>query len=154
MLPLVTEIEEIRAAKALITECEAELKSEGIEYKRVPVGIMVETPSAAIISDLLAREAAFFSIGTNDLTGYTMAVDRGNAKVSHLYDAFKPSVLRAIEMTIKNAKAAGIPVGMCGEAAANTKLIPMLLEWGLDEFSVTPSSILQTRKTICEADDK
>lgn len=154
MLPLVTEIEEIRAAKALITECEAELKSEGIEYKSVPVGIMVETPSAAIISDLLAREAAFFSIGTNDLTGYTMAVDRGNAKVSHLYDAFKPSVLRAIEMTIKNAKAAGIPVGMCGEAAANTKLIPMLLEWGLDEFSVTPSSILQTRKTICEADDK
>ena len=79
-----------------------------------------------------------------------MAVDRGNAKVAHLYDVFKPSVLRAIEMTIKNAKAAGIPVGMCGEAAANPNLIPKLIEWGLDEFSVTPSSILATRKTICE----
>ena len=110
---------------------------------------MIETPSAALISDLLAKEAAFFSIGTNDLTGYTMAVDRGNAKVSHLYDVTQPAVLRAIEMTIKNAKAAGIPVGMCGEAAADERLIPKLLEWGLDEFSVTPSSILQTRKNIC-----
>lgn len=152
MLPLVTEIEEVRAAKELIKECEAELKAEGKEYKSAPVGIMIETPSAALISDLLAREVEFFSIGTNDLTGYTMAVDRGNAKVAHLYDAFKPSVLRAIEMTIKNAKAAGIMVGMCGEAAANSKLIPKLIEWGLDEFSVTPSTILQTRKTICETD--
>ena len=152
MLPLVTEIEEVRAAKELIAECEAELKDEGVEYRSAPVGIMIETPSAAIISDLLAREVEFFSIGTNDLTGYTMAVDRGNAKVSHLYDAFKPSVLRAIEMTIKNAKEAGIMVGMCGEAAANSELIPKLIEWGLDEFSVTPSTILQTRKTICETD--
>ena len=150
MLPLVTEIEEVRAAKEIIAECEAELKAEGKEYKSAPLGIMIETPSAAIISDMLAREVEFFSIGTNDLTGYTMAVDRGNAKVAHLYDAFKPSVLRAIEMTIKNAKAAGIMVGMCGEAAANPELIPKLIEWGLDEFSVTPSSILQTRKTICE----
>ena len=150
MLPLVTEVEEVRAAKALIAECEAELEAEGKEYKSAPVGIMIETPSAALISDLLAREVQFFSIGTNDLTGYTMAVDRGNAKVAHLYDAFKPGVLRAIEMTVKNAKAAGIMVGMCGEAAANSELIPKLVEWGLDEFSVTPSSILQTRKTICE----
>lgn len=152
MLPLVTELEEVIAAKKLIAECEAELKAEGIEYKSAPVGIMVETPSAALISDILAREVEFFSIGTNDLTGYTMAVDRGNAKVSHLYDVFKPSVLRAIEMTIKNAKAAGITVGMCGEAAANSELIPKLIEWGLDEFSVTPSTILQTRKTICETE--
>ena len=152
MLPLVTDLEEVKAAKALIDECEAELKAEGTEYKRAPLGIMIETPAAALISDLLAREVEFFSIGTNDLTGYTMAVDRGNAKVAHLYDAFKPGVLRAIEMTIKNAKAAGIMVGMCGEAAANSKLIPKLVEWGLDEFSVTPSSILQTRKTICETE--
>ena len=108
--------------------------------------------SAAIISDLLAKEVAFFSIGTNDFTSYTMAVDRGNATVSHLYDTFQPAVLRAIEMTIKNAKKEGIMVGMCGEAAANTELIPKLIEWGLDEFSVSPSSILQTRKTICEND--
>lgn len=149
MLPLVTTVDEVKQAKLLIEECCDELESEGLRYKRVPVGVMIETPSAAIISDLIAKEAAFFSIGTNDLTGYTMAVDRGNAKVSYLYDAFQPAVLRAIEMTIKNAKAAGIPVGMCGEAAADERLIPKLIEWGLDEFSVTPSAILQTRKSIC-----
>ncbi len=113
---------------------------------------MIETPSAAMISDLLAKEVSFFSIGTNDLTGYTMAVDRGNAAVSKLYDPTQTAVLRLIEMTIKNTKKAGIPVGMCGEAAADIRLIPKLCEWGLDEFSVTSSSILQTRKYICECD--
>ena len=152
MFPLVTCVEEVRQAKALIEECKEELKSEGKEYRSVDVGIMVETPAAVFISDILAREVKFFSIGTNDLTGYTMAVDRGNAKVERLYDVFQPSVLRAIETTIKNAKAAGIQVGMCGEAAADTKLIPYLIEWGLDEFSVSSGSILQTRKTICEYD--
>ena len=149
MLPLVTCVDEIKQAKVLIAECISELESEGKRYRDVPVGIMVETPSAAIISDLLAEEAAFFSIGTNDLTGYTMAVDRGNANVSNLYDPTQPAVLRAIEMTIKNAKKAGIQVGMCGEAAADERLIPQLVEWGLDEFSVSPPSILQTRKNIC-----
>lgn len=149
MLPLVTTVEEVRQAKALIEECINELESEKIRYKRVPIGAMIETPSAALISDLLAKEVDFFSIGTNDLTGYTMAVDRGNAHVSRLYDVKQPAVLRAIEMTIKNAKKQGIMVGMCGEAAANKELIPMLIEWGLDEFSVSPSSILQTRKIIC-----
>ncbi|MBR6408317.1 MAG: phosphoenolpyruvate--protein phosphotransferase [Clostridia bacterium] len=152
MLPLVTTVDEVKSAKEIIEECAKELEGEGKLFKRVPVGVMIETPSAALISDLLAREVDFFSIGTNDLTGYTMAVDRGNAKVSHLYDAFQPSVLRAIEMTVKNAKAAGIMVGMCGEAAADPRLIPKLVEWGLDEFSVTPSSILQTRKNICECE--
>ena len=152
MFPLVTCVEEVRQAKSLIEECKEELKSEGKEYRSVDVGIMVETPAAVFISDILAREVKFFSIGTNDLTGYTMAVDRGNAKVERLYDVFQPSVLRAIETTIKNAKAAGIQVGMCGEAAADTKLIPYLIEWGLDEFSVSSGSILQTRKTICEYD--
>ena len=152
MLPLVTCLEEVRDAKALIEKCAAELKAEGVDYKMAPLGVMIETPSAAIISDLLAKEVEFFSIGTNDLTGYTMAVDRGNANVSHLYDTFQPAVLRAIEMTIKNAKAAGIMVGMCGEAAANEELIPKLVEWGLDEFSVTPSSILATRRAICECE--
>lgn len=152
MLPLVTCMEELTEAKAFIAECAEELKAEGVEIKDVPVGIMVETPSAALISDDLAKEAAFFSIGTNDLTGYTMCADRGNQKVAHLYDCMYPSVQRAIEMTIKNAKAAGIPVGMCGEAAADPRLIPKLLEWGLDEFSVTPSSILKTRKIISEND--
>jgi len=152
MIPLVTSLDEVKGVKDLIEECIAELEAEGTPYKRAPLGVMIETPSAAIISDLLAKEVEFFSIGTNDLTGYTMAVDRGNANVSHLYDTFQPAVLRAIEMTIKNAKAAGIMVGMCGEAAADENLIPKLVEWGLDEFSVTPSSILATRRAICECE--
>lgn len=150
MLPLVTCLEEVNAAKELICECESELKISKTEFKSVELGIMIETPSAVLISDLLAKEVDFFSIGTNDLTGYTMAVDRGNANVSRLYDTFQPAVMRAIEITIKNAKKAGIQVGMCGEAASDIKLIPKLIEWGLDEFSVSPGSILQTRKTICE----
>ncbi len=150
MLPLVTCLDEVKSAKSLIKECEAELAENNIEYASVPIGVMIETPAAVLISDLLADEVKFFSIGTNDLTGYTMAVDRGNTRVSKLYDTHQKSVMRAIEMTIKNAKKAGIQVGMCGEAAADITLIPKLIEWGLDEFSVTPSSILQTRKTICE----
>lgn len=150
MLPLVTTLDEVKQAKAVIDVCMDELEHEGQQYKKTPLGVMIETPSAALISDLLAKEVDFFSIGTNDLTGYIMAVDRGNANVSKLYDAKQTAVLRAIEMTIKNAKKAGITVGMCGEAAADENLIPKLIEWGLDEFSVTPSSILQTRKNICQ----
>lgn len=152
MLPLITCLDEIYQAKKIIKECEDELTAEKKEHKSVALGVMIETPAAAFISDLLAKEVDFFSIGTNDLTGYIMAVDRGNSKVIGLYDTFQSAVLRAIEMTVKNAKTAGIQVGMCGEAAADTKLIPMLLEWGLDEFSVSPNSILQTRKTICECE--
>lgn len=150
MLPLVTCIDEVKRTKELIRICEKELESEGVEFKSVALGVMIETPSAVLISDELAKEVDFFSIGTNDLTGYVMAVDRGNSKVFGLYDALQPSVLRAIEMTIKNAKNAGIQVGMCGEGAGDIRLIPRLIEWGLDEFSVTPSSILQTRKAISE----
>ncbi len=150
MLPLITTVDEVKKAKELIEECKKELEDEHIDYADVSIGIMIETPSAVLISDILAKEVDFFSIGTNDLTGYTMAVDRGNAQVSSLYDPFQPSVMRAIEMTVKNAKKAGIPVGMCGEAAADMQMIPHLIEWGLDEFSVSPGSILQTRKTICE----
>ena len=116
----------------------------------MPVGIMVETPAAALTAAELAKEADFFSIGTNDLTGYVMAVDRGNQAVARLYDPMQPAVLSAIEMTIKAAKAAGIPVGMCGEGAADPRLIPHLLAWGLDEFSVSAASILKTRKKISE----
>ncbi len=149
MLPMITNLDEVRRAKGLINECKAELDKQGYAYKNVSVGVMIETPAAVLISDLLAKEVDFFSIGTNDLTGYTMAVDRGNASVSRLYDANQTAVLRAIEMTVKNAKSAGITVGMCGEAASDFNLIPQLVEWGLDEFSVSPSSILQTRKYIC-----
>ena len=153
MLPLITDTEEVLSAKALIAECERELESEGALFKKdIPLGVMIETPAAVLIADELAKIADFFSIGTNDLTGYVMAVDRGNGKVSGLYSVQKPAVLKAIEMTIKSAKNAGIPVGMCGESAADSELIPKLVEWGLDEFSVTPNSILKTRKEICECE--
>ncbi len=150
MLPLITCVEEIEAAKQLAERCKEELKEEGVPYGDCPIGIMVETPSAAILSDVMAQHAAFFSIGTNDLTGYIMCADRGNPQVANLYDAMQPSVLRAIETVIRNAKSAGIPVGMCGEAAADPRLIPSLLKWGLDEFSVSPSSVLKTRAVIAE----
>ena len=153
MLPLITDTEEVLSAKALIAECERELESEGALFKKdIPLGVMIETPAAVLIANELAKIADFFSIGTNDLTGYVMAVDRGNGKVSGLYSVQKPAVLKAIEMTVKSAKAAGIPVGMCGESAADSELIPKLAEWGLDEFSVTPNSILKTRKEICECE--
>ena len=150
MLPLVTMAQEITKARQLIEACTKELREEGKTVREVPVGIMVETPAAAIISDELAHLADFFSIGTNDLTGYVMAADRGNQAVAELYDIMQPPVLRAIEMTIRNARKAGIPVGMCGEGAADPRLIPRLLEWGLDEFLVSASSILRTRKIISE----
>lgn len=152
MLPLITALDEVRKAKELIAQCKRELKNADINYADTPIGIMIETPAAVMISDILAKEVDFFSIGTNDLTGYIMAVDRGNAKVCELYDTLQTPVLRAIEATIKNAKANGIPVGMCGEAAADTALIPSLVKWGLDEFSVTPSNILLTRKAICDCE--
>ena len=152
MLPLITCTREVEEAREIIRKCIEELNSEGQDVHAIPVGIMVETPAAAITSDELAKVSDFFSIGTNDLTGYTMAVDRGNSAVSNLYDIMQPAVQRAIEMTIKNAKAAGIPVGMCGEGAADERLIPNLLKWGLDEFSVASSSILKTRKLISQYD--
>lgn len=148
MLPLITNIDEVRKAKAIIDECDLELKAELIEHKKVQIGIMVETPAAVITCDLLAKEVDFFSIGTNDLIGYTMAVDRGNPKLLSLYDPTHEAILRSIEHVIKTAKKNGISVGMCGEVASDERIIPKLVEWGLDEFSVSPSAILQTRKEI------
>lgn len=151
MLPLVCSVDEVIKAKELLEECKAELKEQGVQYKDdMSVGIMVETPAAVFCADELAKVADFFSIGTNDLTGYTMAADRGNREISYLYDAKNPAVLKAIEITIKSAVNANIPVGMCGEAAADPDMIPKLVEWGLDEFSVSSSRILKTRKIICE----
>lgn len=149
MIPLVTCIDEVREVKAMIENIKAELDSENIPYnKDIQVGIMVETPAASLIADLLAEEADFFSIGTNDLTGYTMAVDRGNADVAYLYSAFQPAVLRSIKKIIEDGK--DIMVGMCGEAAADPLLIPLLLAFGLDEFSVSATSVLKTRKIISQ----
>ena len=149
MLPLVTGLEEVEAAKRLLEQCKEQCKAQGQPYdETISLGVMIETPAAALTADLFAEQADFFSIGTNDLTQYTMAVDRGNAKVEKLYTVFHPAVLRSIRTVIKAAKQQGIPVGMCGESAADERLIPLLLSFGLDEFSVSPSSVLQTRKNI------
>ena len=149
MLPLVSCVEELRAAKELISEIKVDLEQNGISYdKNIEVGCMIETPSASLIADLLAQESDFFSIGTNDLTQYTMTVDRGNADVSYLYSPFHPSVLRSVKHIIDSGKAAGIPVGMCGEAASDPLFIPLLLSFGLNEFSVNPALVLATRSVI------
>ena len=149
MIPLVTCIEEYRQARALVEEIKGELDSRGIPYKRdIQVGIMVETAAASLIADIFAREVDFFSIGTNDLTQYTMAVDRGNKKVSYLYSVFNPAVLRSIRHIISCAREAGIMVGMCGEAASDPLMVPLLLAFGLNEFSMSASAILRTRRLV------
>ena len=149
MVPLVTTVDEVRAVKKLVAEIKEDLRKEGIAFDEdIEVGCMTETAASAAIADLLAKEADFFSIGTNDLTGYTMAVDRGNAKVAYLYSAFQPAVLRSIRQIIKAAKEAGIPVGMCGEAAADPLMIPLLMSFGLDEYSVNPVLVLTARSII------
>ena len=151
MVPLVTCVDEIRNVKALVKELMAELDAENIAYnKDIQVGVMIETPAASLIADLLAKEADFFSIGTNDLTQYTMAVDRGNAKVAYLYSSYNPAVLRSMKNIIEAANEAGIMVGMCGEAAADPLLIPLLISFGLGEFSVSATSVLATRGTIAK----
>lgn len=149
MFPFITCVEELRECKAVVEEAKSELTQENISFdKNIKIGIMIETASAALIADLLAKESDFFSIGTNDLTGYTMACDRNNGNVSYLYSALQPSVLRLIKNIIESGKNNGIPVGMCGVAVANPLMIPMLISFGLDEFSVFPSTVLKVRKEI------
>lgn len=149
MLPLVTTVSEVRRVRELLESAKAELRKENIAFhEKIPVGVMIETPAAAMTADLLAKEADFFSIGTNDLTQYAMAVDRGNSKVSALYSHYNPAVLRLIKQTADAATRAGIPVGMCGEAAGDKAFIPLLIAFGIQEFSVTPAAVLPTRKTV------
>ena len=153
MLPLITSIEEVYEAKKLIEEEKKNLDNQGIKYNNsIKIGVMIETAAATLIADILAKEVDFFSIGTNDLIQYTMSVDRGNDKVSYLYSVYNPAVLRAIKHVISEAKKAGIQVGMCGEAAANPRLIPLLLYWGLDEFSMSASYVLKSRKLVTDTD--
>lgn len=151
MFPLITAVEELREGKALVEEAKSDLRSSGIAFnENIPVGVMTETAASGVIADLLAKEADFFSIGTNDLTGYTMACDRGNSDVSYLYSPFQPSVLRMIKNIIENGVRENIPVGMCGEAAANPMMIPLLMSFGLTEFSVSSVSVLKVRKNIAK----
>ena len=149
MLPMISSVDELRSAKAIINEVKEELKSKNIKFdKNVKVGIMIEIPSAAIMAEELAKECDFFSIGTNDLIQYTVAVERGNEKISDLYTKFHPAVIRLIKMAIDGAHKSKIFCGMCGEAAADERFIPLLVGLGLDEFSMNPTQILNSRKMI------
>ena len=149
MLPMISSVDELRAAKDIINEVKEELKAEKVKFdKNVKVGIMIEIPSAAIMADELAKECDFFSIGTNDLIQYTVAVERGNERISDLYTKFHPAVIRLIKMAIDGAHKSKIFCGMCGEAAADEKFIPLLVGLGLDEFSMNPTKILNSRKMI------
>ena len=146
MFPMISNIKEIRDAKAIIEEVKEELRKENIPFDEdIEIGIMVEIPAAAIHSRIFAKEVDFFSIGTNDLIQYTLAVDRGNQDIAYLYNQYHPAVLNLIRMTIENGHKEGIWVGMCGEAAGDKKLLPVLLAMGLDEFSMSASSMLRAR---------
>ena len=149
MLPMISSIEEIRKAKEIINEVKEELKSKKVKFdKNVKIGIMIEIPSAAIMAEELAKECDFFSIGTNDLIQYTVAVERGNEKISDLYTKFHPAVIRLIKMAINGAHKSKIFCGMCGEAASDERYIPILVGLGLDEFSMNPTKMLSARKMI------
>lgn len=149
MLPMVTSLEEIKAVRSLLAELQEELAQAGITAPQtIPLGVMIETPAAVLLADLLAQEADFFSIGTNDLTQYMLCVDRGNSKAAYLYSHYHPAVLRAIRHVIRAGTNARIPVGMCGEAAADPLMAPLLIAYGLNEFSVSPASVLASRKSI------
>lgn len=149
MFPMISNIKEIRDSKAIIEGLKLDLKAENIDFDpNLEIGIMVEIPAVAIHSEAFAKEVDFFSIGTNDLIQYTLAVDRGNTEIAYLYNQFHPAVLRLIKMTIDNGHKEGIWVGMCGEVAGDQKLIPLLLAMGLDEFSMGAASILKSRYLI------
>jgi phosphotransferase system enzyme I (PtsI) len=146
---MISGINELREAKEVIEEVKGELALENIKVSdEIQIGIMIEIPSAAVISDMLAKEVDFFSIGTNDLIQYTVAVDRMNEKVSYLYSPLNPGVLRLIKLVVDNAHKEGKWVGVCGEMAGDLNAIPVLLGMGLDEFSMSASSILKARKLI------
>lgn len=153
MFPMIENCSEIRQAKALLNECREELISEGVQVAdKIPVGIMVEIPAAAIAADLLAKEVDFMSIGTNDLTQYTLAADRGNEQVAHLYDAAHPAVLRLVKMTCDAAAKANILVGMCGELAGDPSMTELLIGLGLAELSMSAGTIPEVKQQVRSTD--
>ena len=152
MYPMIISVDEVKEIKKIVESIKAELTEKGIEYGEVEQGIMIETPAAVMISDLLAEEVDFFSIGTNDLTQYTLAIDRQNSKLDNIYDSHHPAVLRMIQKTIENGHKAGCWVGICGELGADSDLTELFLAMGIDELSVSPGRLLTIRRLICETD--
>jgi phosphotransferase system enzyme I (PtsI) len=150
MFPMIISVKEVQDIKAIVEEVKAELTEAGIEYGEVELGIMIETPAAVMISDLLAKEVDFFSIGTNDLTQYTLAIDRQNPKLDNIYDSHHPAILRMIQMVIDNGHKENCWVGICGELGADTTLTEQFVKMGIDELSVSPTFVLPVRKVIRE----
>ena len=148
MFPMIISVRELREAKEILAECQAELEAEGVKIGQYEIGTMIETPAAVLIADDLAKECDFFSIGTNDLTQYTCAIDRQNAKLEPFSDTHHPAVLREIQMTVEAGHRHGTWVGICGELGADTTLTETFLRMGVDELSVNPKSVLPLRKTI------
>ncbi|MBF1191748.1 MAG: phosphoenolpyruvate--protein phosphotransferase, partial [Fusobacterium periodonticum] len=155
MFPMIMDIAEIRKAKAILEECKKELQEKGIEFdKNIMLGIMVETPAVAFRAKYFAKECDFFSIGTNDLTQYTLAVDRGNEKIANLYDTYNPAVLQAIKMLIDGAHEGGIKISMCGEFAGDENAVAILFGMGLDSFSMSGISIPRVKRILMKLDKK
>ena len=154
MFPMIISVDEVKAAKEMCATVQEELKSEGIPYGKVELGIMIETPAAVMISDLLAKEVDFFSVGSNDLTQYTLAIDRQNPKLDNIYDAHHLAILRMLQMIIDNGHKEGCWVGICGELGADVTLTDTFIKMGIDELSVSPSMILKVREQIRNSDAK
>ena len=152
MFPMIISVREVRDAKEILEECRAELQERGVAMGRVEIGVMIETPAAVLIADELAEEVEFFSLGTNDLTQYTLAIDRQNPKLDNFYDSHHPAVLRMIRHTIEAGHRHGCWVGICGELGADQTLTETFLRMGVDELSVSPSSVLPLRKIIRSLD--
>ena len=152
MFPMITSVEEVRRIKKIVEEVKQELTELGVPFKDVELGIMIETPASVMVSDDLAKEVDFFSIGTNDLTQYTLAIDRQNAKLGDFYNPHHKAILRMIETVVKNAHAAGIWAGICGELGADLSLTETFMKMGVDELSVSPAMVLRVRKIVRETD--
>lgn len=152
MFPMIISVDEVKKIKQIMEEVKAELKEQGVPFKDVEIGVMIETPAAVMISEQLAKEVDFFSIGTNDLTQYTLAIDRQNPKLDEFYDAHHPAVLRMIQMTIENGHKGGAWVGICGELGADMELTETFLRMGVDELSVSPTFVLPVRNKVRELD--
>ena len=150
MYPMITSVQEVRKIKGIVEEVKAELTAQGVEFGNPEQGIMIETPAAVIMSRQLAKKVDFFSIGTNDLTQYTLAIDRQNTKLDDFYDAHHPAILAMIRMVVENAHAEGIWAGICGELGADTTLTEEFLKMGVDELSVSAGKVLAVRKVIRE----
>lgn len=151
MFPMIISVEEVLEIKKILTQVKAELTASEIPFKDVEIGIMIETPAAVMISDLLAKEVDFFSVGTNDLTQYTLAIDRQNPKLDHLYQPDHPAIMRMLKMIVDNGHAGGCWVGICGELAANLSLTEEFLKMGYDELSVSPTFVLPLRQKVRES---